>query len=209
MVKHPVLSKQDQALIEQAVKRAEAETSGEILTVVARQSDHYLAKSLGLSIVAGFTAGLLAHLWNPVYGYDRLTLIEMAALLVTLAMLQFTSLHIRLVPPSRRRRAVRRLAHEQFTLHGLHRTSHRASILILLSLNERCVELIADTGIDTKVEQAAWKQIADRLAADIRAKGPGLALANAVDACAVLLKAHFPAVPGASNDLPDAPVLLD
>ena len=68
---------------------------------------------------------------------------------------------------ARRRAAVAFLDQEVF------RTRHRTGILLFVSLFERRVVLLADSGIHQKVEEGAWEAITRRLARGIRERPAG------------------------------------
>ena len=59
------------------------------------------------------------------------------------------------------RHARRRTAAEAlFLAHGVHLTEARTGVLIYVALAERRVEIVADAGINAKVEQAVWDNLA-------------------------------------------------
>jgi putative membrane protein len=85
---------------------------------------------------------------------------------------------------ARRRAAVAFVEQEVF------RTRDRTGILLFLSLFEHRVVLLADAGIDQKVEENRWETITRRLAAGIRQGRAGPALLEAIQACGELLERH-------------------
>ena len=66
--------------------------------------------------------------------------------------------------------ASRKAAQALFMTHGLHLTEKRTGVLIYVALADRRVEIVADAGINSKVEQSAWDELA-RDVVDRRAQG--------------------------------------
>src|SRR5207253_9383037 len=66
--------------------------------------------------------------------------------------------------------AVHTMALASFTEHGLHYTRDHTGILIVVSLTEHRVEVLADRGINAKVETAVWQEIARILIEGLKAR---------------------------------------
>ena len=60
-------------------------------------------------------------------------------------------------------------------------------ILLLLSLFERRVVVLGDSGINAKVGEEEWREITQRIAAGIHDGRPGEALVEGIAACGRLL----------------------
>ena len=87
-------------------------------------------------------------------------------------------------------------------------TEHNNGLLIYVLLADRAVEIVADRGIHAKVGPGEWHQICRRMeAAFTQSDFEGGVLAG-VQAVTRHLVAHFPADGPGSNELPDAPVVL-
>jgi uncharacterized membrane protein len=90
-------------------------------------------------------------------------------------------------------------------------TEHDNGVLVYLLLAEHAIEIVADRGIDRKVDPAAWSAIARQMQDQFRGGDFATGIDRAIDAVDALLVRHFPrsAVdPGAyPNELPDAPVI--
>jgi putative membrane protein len=103
---------------------------------------------------------------------------------------------------------VRQMARSVFLEKEVFRTQRRTGILLFVSLFERRVAVIGDSGIHSRVAPAEWDAIAAAVAAGIRAGHPGPAIAAAVDACGRLMERHgLVGEPGDRNELPDGPFI--
>ena len=93
---------------------------------------------------------------------------------------------------------------------GIWDTEDNNGVLIYLCLAERAIELVADRGVNRKVDQLEWNDIVLQLAGAIRAGQFEAGLNAAIDEIHTILSLHYPAHPGQhnANELSDAPVML-
>ena len=196
------VSRADHQKIASAIGAAEAGTSGEIVCVLARSSGDYGQIPLVWAAIAA-----LALPWALMWGTQwTLVHILLAQVLVFAALwLVFSApqISIRLVPRHIQRTAAHRSAMEQFMVRGVSRTRERTGVLIFVSLAERYARIVADDGIAAKLPQADWQAIVDALTVEMREGRIADGFTLAIAACGEILKAHFPARPDDSNELPD------
>ncbi|HEY3167522.1 MAG TPA: TPM domain-containing protein, partial [Candidatus Binatia bacterium] len=99
--------------------------------------------------------------------------------------------------------AVHTLALASFTEHGLHYTRDHTGILILVSLLERRVEVLADRGINAKVEAGIWQEIVKILTDGLKSNHACDAYCKAIERCGEILAAHFPRQSDDKDELPN------
>ncbi len=87
-------------------------------------------------------------------------------------------------------------------------TAHNNGVLIYLLLADRDVEIVADRGIDAKVGAAGWEKVCGAMEKEFRAGLFEHGVIKGIQEVSQLMAQHFPAAPGTSNELPDAPVVL-
>ncbi|HET9212182.1 MAG TPA: hypothetical protein VFR03_17395 [Thermoanaerobaculia bacterium] len=189
-------SQADLDAIQAAVREAEARTSGEIVPYVVERSDEYPTtawKGAALGALLGPMVALAIHRWTDVWGWPLGLWIALPAPVggafgYLLALIdpvrRWLAGEHTLDARARRRAAVAFLDQEVF------RTRDRTGILLFVSLFERRVVLLADSGIHQKVEKGAWEAITGRLAEGIRGGRPAPALIEAIRACGELLERH-------------------
>jgi putative membrane protein len=115
----------------------------------------------------------------------------------------------RLVTPRSIRRArVRRAAMEQFLAHGLHTTQDRTGVLIFAALADHQVEIVADEGIHSKVDQAVWGDAVEALALRMKNGDPAGGFEAAIGLCGDVLAEHFPPRTTNPNEIGDRLVLI-
>lgn len=202
-----VFSLDEETRIAEAITRAERLTSGEIVAVVARESDNYFyAPFMWAALLALLVPWPLVFLtWMPV---QHIYLLQLFAFLLLLLVLLPLPIRIRLVPKAVQRQRAHRRAVEQFLAQDLHTTSGRTGVLIFISIAERYAELLADTGIDSKVPPGTWQEIVDDLAATIGAGRPADGFVDAITAVGGHLALHFPPGSANANELPNHLIVI-
>lgn len=208
-------SASDVESVRQAVAAAEAESAGEIVPYVVEASDPYPGASWKGAALGALAAALLAwllHRWAGFWGgRDFFWMVVPAAAGGALGLLA-----VHLAPPLHRWLAgaelielrTHRRAAAAFLEQEVFRTPQRTGILLFVSLLERRVVVLADSGIHARVEDGAWDAVVARIVAGIRRGEPGAALAAAIRECGDLLVRHGlrqAAAPGAGQPPDGAP----
>lgn len=196
------ISDDDRKVIGEAIRAAEARTSGEIVCVMARASSNYAHIPI---IWAAFLA--LATPW-PLIMFTRwsvqwIFLTQLLVFAVAALGLSLPRLRMLLVPGPMRRARAHNAAMQQFLARGLTRTRERSGVLIFVSLAERYARIVADEGIAAKVPAAAWRDAVRGLVDEVRVGNIGAGFAHAVARCADVLGEHFPRRDDDRNELPD------
>jgi putative membrane protein len=198
---------EEERRISHAIAEAEHKTSGEILAVVATQSDTYLYIPF---LVAALVALLVP--WPFIYfTWRSIQWIYMVQLLVfagMVALLLPTAWRMLFVPASVKRMHTHRRAMEQFVAQNIHTTDGRTGVLIFVSLAERHAEIIADKAIHAKVADGTWQRIVDQLTADLSQDQAAKGFVTAVTACGAELAQHFPPGKIDKNQLPNHLIVL-
>ena len=193
-----------------AVAAAEAKTSGEIVVMVASASHDYPEVRQGVALLAGLFAGLLAAkglaplLWWP---GDPLWLFLAVFLGVAAGsrfLLPLAPASWRwAVPRERARFEVEREAVLNFYGKKLHHTRQASGVLLFISVLERRVHILADTGVARALPRATWEELVRDVTQGIREGRAAAAAVAAVDRLGALLASAFPAGPEDENELAD------
>lgn len=218
------LSEEDNEKIKAAVHRAESKTSGEIVTAIIKESSDYAFYELTASLLAGFIYYMIClfayselsqklnrMFWSYTEMYTTLFIglstIIVIGLFYLLANIEGVD---RLIVPSKIIGSkVNRRAQLFFGESGLFNTKDRTGVLIFISLREKRVELLADTGINALVKQDAWNDVVTDLVLKIKENNLVEGLELAVDACGDILVEHFPIEPDDENELSDDVHILE
>lgn len=191
----PYLAPPESAAIDSIVARIEGRTGVQIATALVRRSDAYTelpwkAFALGASLSA--FAVVIFDAFQPQWVVTDTALVHAAAILLPAATLAALAMFV----PSfarlflRRHRAaieVRRYAESMFFRRGLFRARTHSAVLVLISLFERRIELLADDGLRSKVSEKDWQSIITRMTPHLRGERPVEALREALDSVEALL----------------------
>lgn len=192
-----MFSQSDRDRIAEAVRQAESKTAGEIVPYVVHQSDHYEVAEWRAGFLLGVCAFVTLTLarsyqsaWIP---FDAVQIATFTLLASAIGMLA-----VRFVPGLMRlcagthlmNRRVESRAAEAFISEEVFHTHKRTGILLFLSLLERRVLVIGDSGINARVKPDEWHDIIRRIVEGVRGGKPADGLVEAILQCGVLLERH-------------------
>ncbi|MGX8011290.1 TPM domain-containing protein [Mesorhizobium sp. ORM8.1] len=202
------ISPQDHERIAEAIRTAELKTDGEIYCVVAHSSDGYFFPAAFTTTLGLFVASLAVayglEAWWLTIRLPHFVLAQLLALVSILVLLWLLpALRIHFVPKRQRYQAAHANAMKQFLARNVHRTQARTGVLVFVSIAERYAEVVADAGINAKVDQHVW----DGVVRDLTKHAGDDQLANgfvkAIEAVGAVLAEHFPVTAGDTNELDD------
>ncbi|MGH1570140.1 TPM domain-containing protein [Methylobacterium sp. P31] len=203
-----VLTSAARARLAQAVSRAEAGTSGEIVVMVSRRAGAYHSVVLLATLI-----GALILPWPLIalttWSAASILLAQAAFVAAILVASQNERLRLALVPRRLRSARAREAARRAFWSRGLSLTERHTGILLYLSLAERHAEIVTDLGVLREIPPAAWDGI---LADLVRALGRGeveVGLTAAVERVGACLAERLPASPGDPDELPNRVIVID
>lgn len=190
-----LFSSEDLKRIEEAVRNAEKQTSGEIVPYAVQSSDDYeetlwragmlfaMLTLFGFALVHNYSES-----WLPFH------LVE-AALGTIGAALAGVLLAYYVAPVKRifagntlMTRRVTQRAEEAFLAEEVFETKDRTGILLFISLLEHKVVVLGDSGINAKVQPEEWDSVVDILVKGMKDRKPADGLLNAITMCGELLK---------------------
>lgn len=101
-------------------------------------------------------------------------------------------------------------AEEVFAQLRIWDTAANNGVLVYLLLADHRIEIVADRGLDARVDPKTWRRVCEGIEARMRAGVPEAAIVEGVDAICDLLAVQFPRVEGDDdhNELPDRPRLF-
>jgi putative membrane protein len=216
------LSEADHQAVRRAVAAAEADTAGEIVTVVADRSDGYTDVALVWAAAVAFTAIAVLTFWPDFYlglvdrilgkwnaewtprGILGLALFVAIAKFAGMWLIQlWQPLKFLLIPGPIKSRRANTLALSIFKVGAERRTTGRTGILIYLSMRERRAEIVADEAIASKVAPEVWGEAMAAMLAELKRGNCGAGMAAAVEHVGKVLAEHLPRELDDVNELPD------
>lgn len=198
------LTQEEQQKIIECVKGVERSTSGEIVPVIASESYHYPSAVAFGSLLLGVAAAVAVCMNLGSEDMWMFLALFLGAYCVFQIVLRFVPI---LKKPfvSRRQMAeeVDEAAITNFYLNGLHRTRDQTGIIIYVSAYERMVQVLADKGINDKVDPKVWEEVVHIVTAGIRQGTPADGICKAIVKCGELITEHFPIKPDDTDELPN------
>jgi putative membrane protein len=198
----------DHAAIEAAVREVEGRSAGEIVPYAVERSDRYVRADWTGATLGALAASLAAAIvrWTgDLWGVPVAVWIALppaaGAVLGWLVVLAVPAVRRALVGPEALAVRVQQRAIQAFVQEDVFKTRDRTGILILVSLFEHRVVVLADQGLNGLVSPSEWEDVVVRIAAGIRRGQPGPALAEGILRCAHLAS-RFPPRPDDRDELP-------
>ena len=202
------LNAQVQARIADEINAAEKRTSGEIVAVVAPNSDDYLHVPLLwaalVALIVPFVLFNLTGLQGTTVYMAQLVCFVAVALVLTIPAVRY-----RIVPQGLAHKRAHRQALDQFLSQDLHTTQNRTGVLIFVSVAERYGEIIADEGIYQKVSPQVWDDALAALLDHLKSRQVEEGFVAAIRKSADVLEAHFPISADDEDELPNHLIILN
>ena len=205
------MTEQDRTSIATRVGELEARTGTQVVTAVVGKSDSYPEAPWKAFALGTGAAALACVMWQLAAGGWSVdasptghvpVILGSGAFLALLAIL-FSPFARLFIDRTRRDVEVTQFAQSLFFRRGLDRTRGRVGILLLVSLFERKVVILADEGFDGRVDVPDWGALAGRITLLLRHATIPMAMRAGLEGMeAMLLERGFTG-PGLANDMPD------
>ena len=200
-----MLSPAERDRVEEAVRRAEAGTAGEIVVMIARQAGSYKSEPLLYGLfVALLVPWLLVLL--PALSTPRILTLQAAVVALVMAAASFLGPHA--VPWRLRRLRARAAAAREFASRGMTDTRGRTGVLLYVAVAEHYAEVLGDVGIAQKVEEAEWRGVIEALVAAMGTGRRADAVVAAVERIGTILARHVPPDAEDRDELPNRVVVV-
>lgn len=205
------LTKEEQEKIKLAVQDLEKESSGELVLYLAKRSSNYNSGKWILSSLFGVVTCVII----AVLGYRWMLPKETSIFMVCIATLSSLTIGflLGLISPKLRSSLmgagyvhgkVMSKAHAIFLDKEVFQTVDRTGILIFISLLEREVVVLGDTGISSVVKPEQWEEVVGHIVGGIKDKSLCDGILESVKDCKkLLLENKFKVRPDDTNELPD------
>ena len=213
-------SESDVSKIENRIRDIEKDTSGEIVVYVASKSARYLDIIFAAAMLLSLTLSYSAVRVLPLFSYRVENLLSIfhgldVFLLFFLSLFIFFYFLLRHFPSfcgpfiSRKRKLMEteQKALQAFYENALYRTKDETGILLLISLLERRIYLLADRGILGKIDKEDLSAYVENISVGIRGNDAANTICAVIDDLGRTLKREFPAKDGNPNELSDRVVI--
>jgi putative membrane protein len=202
-----MISPDDLARLDGAIRDVEDQTAGEIVVVVAQQASSYPS----IPIIWALLGALLTPwplIWITTLGAPRIYMAQLAVAVGLSLFLSWPSRRFAFVPRFVKRARAHEAAAREFLSRGLTRTREKTGVLIYIALAEHHAEILADTGIADRVDPQVWREIIANLTDAIKDGRIGDGLVAAVQKAGVILAEYAPPRFDDTDELPNKVILL-
>ena len=203
------LTQSERDRISQAVLEAEKLTTGEIVPMIVAQSDDYPGARWRLAIVIALFFGFLAYFFLDDFDPAWILWVQIPGLYIGYSLGIFGVVLRPFLARSKIDEEVHQRALQAFFSRDLHATKDRTGILVMASLLEHRVEILADTGINAKVSQETWQGILTELIGKIKSGELTEGICNAVRECGEVLAEDFPGTHDNPNEISNKIIIED
>lgn len=217
------LKKDDALAIEEKIAELELKTSSEVISMIVKKSS--AVSSVGrycyiiLFIIFSFIADdLIVNLILPSTSKSYLfssflitnqNLFIFVIYISSLALLfpvsrffsNLSAVQRFLLHPDDKSAQAHQRAKFEFYEAGLNKTDGSTGVLIFVSLMEHEVIILADKGINQKIDAKEWVQIKDQLIQNIKSRNTAQGFLQCIDRVGDLLNSHFPIKENDVNEL--------
>lgn len=193
--------------IEEAIARAESQTSGEIVPLLVRRSStvgHVPMLAMSLLMLSAFMLDLPAWLseWRgsePIW----IVVLLLAAAALGYGLSRLDAVDRLLTPRPDQMRQVDLRAQIEFYELGMSQTDARTGVLLMVSLMEHRAVVLADHGISEKLDATIWQEVVDLMIDGVKGGDLAGGMCAAIERCGALLAPHFPIAADDANELRD------
>ncbi len=201
------INEKETLLINEAIKEAESHTSGEVVPVILRKSDFYPVAHFRLALIVSILFAIMTY-----YNYDfndPIILIwsQVPGMIVGFLLAYIPALKRLFTTNAEMQEEVHQRAIQIFHENKVSMTKGRTGIMIFISLLERKVEVLADCGINEKVEKNYWNDLVQTLIGHLKEGKAVEGIIAAIESCGKSLKESFPREDDDKNEIPDVLII--
>ena len=203
------ITQADRDRIAAAVLEAEQHTTGEIVPMIVGRSDDYPGARWRLAIVTALLCGFIVYFFLGDMDPAWILWAQIPGLYLGYALGHFGPVLRLFMESDRVEQEVHQRALEAFFELNLHATADRTGILVMASLLEHRVEILADTGVNAKVADGTWDQIVTELVARLKTDDLTEGFCVAVRDCGKILEKDFPGAHDNPNEICNKIIIED
>ena len=203
-----IINDQEQLRLSEKIAEVEKTTDAELVTVLAQSSDNYNYLPMLWAAFIALLSPIIALFFYPL-PIEELVISQLGIFIVLALLFRTPILQYRLIPKSVRYWRASNMARRQFLENNLHHTNGETGFLIFVSEAEQYIEIIADRGISSKIDNEQWQTIIADFTLLVKAGKTLEGFIQCVEQCGELLAKHIPASETNNpNELPNHLVII-
>lgn len=195
------ISHETKQKIEKAIFEVEKKTSSELIAVVTEKSGEYLYISLLLTSLASLLIPFGLLFFAPDMEAKSIYEAQLLGFMLFMVLFNVPKVLFYLLPKSVFVKAAKFKAYETFRILGLQKTRNYQAVMIFVSLYEQYIEIIADSAISAKIDNALWQSMIDAFVEKVKNEAFEEGYLQAINEVGALLVHHFPIEKEDKNEL--------
>lgn len=197
------ISHETKQKIEKTIFEMEKKTSSELVAVVTQKSGDYLYISLLLTSLASLLIPFGLLFFAPDMEAKTIYEAQLLGFMLLLLLFNVPKVIFYLLPKSIFVKAAKLKAYETFRILGLQKTSNYQAVMIFVSLYEKYIEIVADSSISAKIDDALWQKTVDDFIENVKNNKFEEGYLQAINEIGAILFEYFPIETNDKNELPD------
>ncbi len=197
------ISHETKEKIKAAICEMEQKTSSELVAVVTQKSGEYLYLSLLITSLVSLLIPFGLLFFAPEMTAKSIYEMQLLSFMLLQLLLNVPKVLFFVLPKSVLIKAAKLKAYETFQILGLHKTSNYQAVMIFVSLYEQSIEIIADSAISSKIDNALWQSTIDTFVHNIKNGHFEEGYLQAIHEIGAVLEHHFPIEKHDKNELSD------
>ena len=195
------ISHETKQKIEKAIFEVEKKTSSELVAAVTEKSGEYLYISLLLTSLASLLIPFGLLFFAPDMEAKSIYEAQLLGFMLFMVLFNVPKVLFYLLPKSVFVKAAKFKAYETFRILGLQKTRNYQAVMIFVSLYEQYIEIIADSAISAKIDNALWQSMIDAFVEKVKNEAFEEGYLQAINEVGALLVHHFPIEKEDKNEL--------
>lgn len=197
-----VFDEKTKADIKAAIKEAEINSSCEVVAIATQRSGEYLVYALFVAAVTALTLPQVAYIFGIL---EPLDVIKMQIIVFMLFVMSayLPQINVLLTPKKTKERCAKVLAQSGFFRAGLHGTTHKRSLMLFVSFDEKYVDILTDAQITRKIHLSKFEPLKIKLMHAIGSAEFAEIYISVIKECGAILAKEFPPEDNEANELGD------
>ncbi|MDD5549491.1 MAG: TPM domain-containing protein [Sulfurovaceae bacterium] len=197
------INKQMKLDIEKAIAKVEEKSSCELVAVITQKSGNYSFIALLIASMLTLMLPAFILIYRPFVDALLVYQIQIVFFVLVFLLLSIENILILFLPKSILNKKAKLKAFETFNILGLQKTSNHQAVMIYVSVYERYVQILTDSGVNSQIDNDVWQNTVNKFTAMVKNKKFGAGYLKAIEEIGEILIEKFPVQENDKNELPN------
>lgn len=203
-----LINQKEQEQIQKAIESFESKSSAEIVTVIAKRSDSYLfIPTLWAAVGALFLPLVIIGIFDNI-DKQEFNFIQLAVFIILAILGQIKFVKMLLIPSFVKKKRSSNLAQKKFFEVLSQDTQRDGLVMLFVSEEEKYVEILTDSVIAQKVDNALWNEAIENFIAHVKEGNIAQGYLETIEKASKLLIELFPETKEDKDGLPDHLIMI-